>query len=266
MRLTIVALSCLLVAACKQDRTADSSSLRPGDAGWTSSSGEVALTDGETLSFTITSERYKAWDAARQGIDRRIAARFGALLQAASPSRRSIEKAAAYLESEPAAKAAIERAGMSIRDFVVTTVALEQEMKLASARGQIPRDSVGSPYPTNQPYPVDTTSFSTYTPIPLPEPVPVVRQYIDTFPRPDSQTRRDSFVITRMDTSRRSFPIADSIARAAARRDSAARATRPRDTMPNRDTTSKSRDTTRIPRDTVRDTMPAYSLAGWRRG
>lgn len=264
MRFAVVALSLLVVAACKQDRTADSAQLRPGEPGWTSSSGEVSLTDGETLSFTITSERYKAWDAARQGIDSRVASRYGALLQAASPSRRNIEKAVAYLESEPAAKASIERAGMSVRDFVVTTVALEQEMKLATARGEIPPDTVIPPYPTYQPYPVDTTSFSTYTPIPLPAPVPVVRQYIDTFPRSDSMLPRDSIVITRTDTARR-FPIADSIARAAARRDSLARFAPARDsvivrrdTVARRDTSPPpARDTIRAPIDTLRDTIPA---------
>jgi hypothetical protein len=271
MRVLTIALTCLLVAACRQDRTADESPrLRPGEPGWTESSGEVSLTDGETLSFTITSERYKAWDAARQGIDQRIASRYGAILQAASPSRRTIERAVQYLESEPAAVASIERAGMSVRDFVVTTVALEQEMRLADARGEIPPDTLPTaPYPGYQPYPVDTSSFSTYTPVPVPVPMPVptepvVRQYIDTFPRPDTMPRRDtSFTIIRTDTAARRFPIADSIAKAAARRDSIARATpRPdsvisrRDTVVRRDTAVR-RDSVKPPVDTLRDTILA---------
>ena len=264
MRLIAIAFTCLLVAACRQDRTADESPrLRPGEPGWTESSGEVSLTDGETLSFTITSERYKAWDAARQGIDQRIASRYGALLQAASPSRRNIERAVQYLESEPAAVASIQRAGMSVRDFVVTTVALEQEMRLADARGEIPPDTMPTaPYPGYQPYPVDTSSFPAYTPIPVPVPMPVptepvVRQYIDTFPRPDTMPRRDtSFTITRTDTTGRRFPIADSIAKAAARRDSLARRFQRdsvfirRDTVVRRDTIVK-RDTQPPPRDTI---------------
>ena len=273
MRFGAIALSCLLVAACRQDRTADDSPrLRPGEAGWTESSGEVSLTDGETLSFTITSERYKAWDAARQGIDQRIASRYGALLQAASPSRRNIERAVQYLESEPAAVASIQRAGMSVRDFVVTTVALEQEMRLASARGEIPPEPDSVPmytqYPTYQPYPMDTSSFSTYTPVPVPVPMPVptepvVRQYIDTFPRPDTLPRRDTiFTITRTDTTSRRFPIADSIAREAARRDSLARRFERRDSLFIRRDTVVKRDTivkrdTQPPRDTLRDTITA---------
>ena len=271
MRIVALAFACLVVTACKQDRTADAPP-RPGDPGWTSSTGEVSLTDGETLSFTITSERYKAWDAAKDGLDSRIASRFGAILQPGSPSRRNIEKAVAYLESEPAAKAAIERAGMSVRDFVVTTVALEQEMKLASARGEIPPDTM--PTPAYQPYPMDTSSFgaTTYTPIPLPEPVPVARQYIDTFPRRDT-TPPGTFVITRTDTTTRRFPIADSIARAAAARDSLARRYVPRDSfVVRRDSVKRDappvvkrdsapapqRDTVRpVPVDTLRDTIPA---------
>jgi hypothetical protein len=260
MRVIALALTCLLVAACRQDRTADESPrLRPGEPGWTESTGEVSLTDGETLSFTITSERYKAWDAARQGIDQRVASRYGALLQAASPSRRNIERAVQYLESEPAAVAAIERAGMSVRDFVVTTVALEQEMRLADARGEIPPDTVPA-YTPYQPYPVDTSSYSTYTPIPLPAPVvpptPVVRQYLDAFPRPDTTARRDTgFTITRVDTTARRFPIADSIAKAAARRDSIARARPPRDSVIIRRDTVVKRDSVKPPVDTLRDTI-----------
>jgi hypothetical protein len=255
MRVVAVLVLSLIASACKQDRTADATA-RPGEPGWTSSSGEVSLTEGEKLSFEITSERYKAWDVARQGLDSRIASRYGAILQPGSPSRRNIEKAVAYLAGEPAAKASIERAGMSIRDFVVTTVALEQEMRLASARGEVPPDTM--PTPVYQPYPVDTSSFgtTTYTPIPLPEPVPVARQYIDTAPRPDT-TPPGTFVITRTDTSTRNFPIADSIARAAARRDSIARVTPKRDTVTRRDTVVK-RDTAPPPRDSVPvDTIPA---------
>lgn len=260
MRVIALALSCLLVAACRQDRTADESPrLRPGEPGWIESTGEVSLTDGETLSFTITSERYKAWDAARQGIDQRVASRYGALLQAASPSRRNIERAVQYLESEPAAVASIERAGMSVRDFVVTTVALEQEMRLADARGEIPPDTMPA-YTPYQPYPVDTSSYSTYTPIPLPAavvpPTPVVRQYLDTFPSPDTIARRvTGFTITRTDTTARRFPIADSIARAAARRDSIARATPPRDSVVIRRDTVVKRDSVKPPVDTLRDTI-----------
>src|SRR5215213_4461657 len=113
MRVVAVLVLGLIVGACKQDRTADAPP-RPGDPGWTSSSGEVSLTEGEKLTFTITSERYKAWDAARTGLDSRIASRYGAILQPGSPSRRNIEKAVEYLESEPGAKASIERAGMSV--------------------------------------------------------------------------------------------------------------------------------------------------------
>ena len=263
MRIVALAFACLAMTACKQDRTADAPPARPGDPGWTSSTGEVSLSDGETLSFTITSERYKAWDAAKDGLDGRVSSRFGAILQPGSPSRRNIEKAVAYLESDPAAKAAIERAGMSVRDFVVTTVALEQEMKLASARGEIPPD----PMPAPQPYPVDTSSFATttYTPIPLPPPVPVVRQYADTTPQRDTMPP-GSFVITRTDTATRRFPIADSIARAAAARDSMARRSAPRDSIVVRRDTAVKRDTAPTPPrdtvrpapvDTLRDTIPA---------
>lgn len=271
MRFSALALTCLAVAACQRDRTADEAPrLRPGEPGWTQSTGEVSLTDGETLSFEITSERYKAWDAARQGIDSRISARFGAILQPSSPSRRNIERAVQYLQGEPGAVASIERAGMSVRDFVVTTVALEQEMRRATARGQVPADTVApTPYPTYSGYPADTTSFMTYQPIPLPPSAPVVRQYLDTLPRPDVTPRHDSIVITRTDTTARRFPIADSIARAAARRDSLARQAAQRDsgslrrdTIVRRDTTVRRDSVTPPPPDTIRGAIPAAHQRG----
>ena len=83
MRIVGIVVVGFLLGACKQDRTADAPP-RPGDPGWTSSSGEVSLTEGEKLSFTITSERYKAWDAARTGLDSRIASRYGAPMECVS--------------------------------------------------------------------------------------------------------------------------------------------------------------------------------------
>jgi hypothetical protein len=102
-----------------------------------SSGGEVELADGTRLGFVITSDRYKQWDAGRRGWGRGVASHFGNLLQPKSPTRRTIDRAVAYLESQGRARQAIERAGMSVRDFVLMTVALEQEMQLASGQGGV---------------------------------------------------------------------------------------------------------------------------------
>ena len=207
----IVAMACMLTACDKlRGDRADASLL-------SSSGGEVALADGGSLEFAITSEQYKRWDRARRGINRRIAARFGEILQPDAPTERSIDAAVAYLESEPSARNAIERAGMSVRGFVVMTVALEQEMRIASGQPAVRR-----PEPESVPY--DFPQFDTTliqrppTPLPTPYPAPVDTYRIDTAfpvtprdtptrvivppPRPDTVSRQTP-TIFRRDTIRR---------------------------------------------------------------
>lgn len=248
---------CVLLAACNSGGRDD----RAGDRVFATSEGEVALTGGGSLRFSITSERYKQWDAAQRGLDRGIAARFGALLEPASPSERSIARAVELLESEPRARHAIERAGMSVRDFVVTTVALEQEMRL---RGQGSTRQEPTPMPPPFPMPVDSAylpdSFAPSHPVP-----PVAPRPTDTMPvvepvfmlpptqpaplRDSMPPRRDSVPPWRDSTLPRRDPLAPT-----------------RDTFaPKRDTITPKPDTLLapkpvLPRDTVRDTIPRDTL------
>ena len=207
--------SLLLVAACNRG---DQTPLRLADGSLLSSSGgEVELADGNHLQFVITSERYKRWDAAHSALRPNVAARFGALLQPRSPTEKSIGRAVEFLVADVASKEAIERAGMSVKDFVLMTVALEQEMRAVADRGT--QRSAPMPAPMPPPPPVD----SGYVPQP-PAPLPPAPR-VDTGVRPDTV-----FTSPRRDTS-------------AARRDTAA---------PKRDTV-----TPKPPRDTVRDTTTA---------
>jgi hypothetical protein len=201
-----------------------------------SSGGEVALADGGSLEFAITSEQYKRWDRARRGIDRRIAARFGEILQPDAPTERSIAEAVSYLEGEPAARSSIEKAGMSVRGFVVMTVALEQEMRVASGQ---PR--VRQPEPTPSPYDFpqfDTTLIQPPVPQPYPTPTPE--------PAPADSYRVDTaFPIVPHDTMRRII-----VPPAMPRRDTLSRQ---RPTIFRRDTVIR-RDTVRV--DTVQPPPP----------
>ena len=192
----------------------------------THSGGEVALADGSSLEFAITSDKYKQWDAAQRGISKRVAARFGALLRPDNPTERSINSAVSYLAGEPSARQAIESAGLTVRDFVVMTVMLEQEMRLAS--GKTPeRREVSQPYDFP---PVDTT-FIAPQPVPVPEPTIFGR---DT-------ARRDTTI--RRDTARRDTVIPRDAAR--------------RDTIIRRDS---ARPPAPVTRDTVRDTTRAPAI------
>jgi hypothetical protein len=218
------------LAACNRDGANDANASL-----LTHSGGEVALADGSSLQFAITSDRYKQWDAAQRGITKRVAARFGAILRPDAPTERSINSAVSYLAGEPSARQAIENAGLTVRDFVVMTVMLEQEMRLASGK---------TPEPTEEskPYdfpPVDTT-FIAPQPAPAQEPLPVdtalpidtafiqPRRRIDTVTVPPA-VRTPSPTIFRRDTARR-----DTLIR--------------RDTTPPRPVTPDTvRDTTRAP-------------------
>ena len=224
------------------------------------SGGEVALADGGSLQFAITSEQYKRWDRARRGINRSVAARFGEILQPDAPTERSISEAVAYLESEPSARNAIEKAGMSVRGFVVMTVALEQEMRVASGQPRVRRpEPAASPYDFPQ---FDTTLIRpSPSPYPAAYPVPVDTYRVDTafpiIPR-DSMTR---VIVPNRDTASRQTPTIfrrdtalrrDTVRRDTVRRDTVIppAATQPviRDTLP--DTTSGPV----IPPDTLRPT------------
>ena len=133
MRMLGVIAAVFMIAGC---RNGDEEPLRRPDGSLLSSSGgDVALADGSHLQFVITSERYKQWEAARSGLRKNVSARFGQLLRPKSPTEKTIERAVAFLETDVDAKESIERTGMSVRDFVLMTVALEQEMRTVGGEG-----------------------------------------------------------------------------------------------------------------------------------
>jgi hypothetical protein len=279
MRLIRV-LSVLVCVACfdRGERHERADKPAQSDAQLYSSAGEVRLTDGGSLQFTITSEKYKQWYAAQQGFDKRIKSRFGALLQPASPSERTIARAVEYLQGEPRARDAIQRAGMSVRDFVVTTVALEQEMRVASESRAPAVDSMPLPYP--YPYPLDTAHAAppyppttVYPPAtqyppayqPYPAPYPTTTPYPTPTPTPYPTTPSMILPERRVDTTRRvdtvfvPTPVAPTPTPVV--RDTSV--TRRDPVLPPRDSLTPRRDTLPTRRDSVvpvvprRDTLPA---------
>jgi hypothetical protein len=204
----------VLVAGC--NRGDDAPLRRPDGSLLSDAGGEVSLSDGSRLKFVITSDRYKQWDAARQGLSKDVVSRYGQLLKPKSPTQQSIDRATAFLESNPRARQSIESSGMSVKDFVLMTVALEQEMQLASARGESPPEvasvdtsayalpTVPPPYASTYPPPPAYTPSPTYPPPVYPSPIPTppydTSAYRDTTVRPlpvprlDTTYRRDTLV------------------------------------------------------------------------
>ncbi len=97
------------------------------------SGGDVMLADGDHIPYEITSERYRQWETARRTLR---AARIG-LSMRLDPLRvteADIQRAVNFFERNDRARRAIEQTGLSVRDYVLTTLALEQQMAVASGR------------------------------------------------------------------------------------------------------------------------------------
>jgi hypothetical protein len=95
--------------------------------------GDIMLANGDSLAYEITSERYRQWETARRALR---AQRIG-LSMRLDPLRvteADIQRAVNFFERNRRARRIIEGTGMSIRDYVLTTLALEQQMAVASGR------------------------------------------------------------------------------------------------------------------------------------
>jgi hypothetical protein len=80
------------------------------------------------VNFRLTDDNFARWEEAQSNLDDlpRSAIRSGV-----ASGRSAIDRAVARLESSPRAQRAIERAGLSVRDFVLETIALAQATEAA---------------------------------------------------------------------------------------------------------------------------------------
>jgi hypothetical protein len=79
----------------------------------------------EAIDYTLTSENYNKWMVAQQALES-AGIRPIERIDVRNVSADDIGRVTQSLESQPAAKSAIEEAGLSVRDFVLTTIALVQ--------------------------------------------------------------------------------------------------------------------------------------------
>src|SRR3954465_13432449 len=75
------------------------------------------------VDFRLTDANYSQWEQAQRFLDALPRSAFAA---APSASGNPIDNAVATLESSPRARTAIERTGLSVKDFVLETIALAQ--------------------------------------------------------------------------------------------------------------------------------------------
>jgi len=80
------------------------------------------------VDFRLTDESYARWEEAQNNLDELPRS---ALRSPSSGSGTAIDRAIARLESSPRARRAIESAGLSVKDFVLETIALAQATEAA---------------------------------------------------------------------------------------------------------------------------------------
>jgi hypothetical protein len=95
--------------------------------------GDVLLEGGGRLDYEITSDRYRQWETARRAL-RAAKISLTMRLDPLHVRESDIQTAVGFFERNGRARRAIEATGLSVRDYVLTTIALEQQMALASGR------------------------------------------------------------------------------------------------------------------------------------
>lgn len=102
------------------------------DVEWTESKGDVAGGSYKMLDYEVTSERYRQWIAAHRALD---GVELGEPMSVdlRNLSEKDIDRIERTLEDHAAARTSIESSGMSVRDFVLTTVALAQPWAQSSS-------------------------------------------------------------------------------------------------------------------------------------
>jgi hypothetical protein len=126
----IAALLLLTIVSCKKDSDPSSSSQFTSllfDA--TSPAAREAL--ATPVDFRLTESNYAQWEQAQrflEGVPR------SALASASGANGNAVDRAIETLEASPRARTAIERTGLTVRDFVLETIALAQAAEAQSGK------------------------------------------------------------------------------------------------------------------------------------
>jgi hypothetical protein len=116
-----------LVGGCRGSRSEGDTSVAGGDA---------AGIEVDALNYEVTADRYQRWLAAQRALDAIPGLSEPPALDPTRFTDTDVDRAVQYLESDARARAALARAGVSARDYVLTTLALDQALVAsASASG-----------------------------------------------------------------------------------------------------------------------------------
>jgi hypothetical protein len=126
-----------LLGACRGGRSEGDTSVAAGDA---------AAIEVDALNYEVTPERYQRWVAAQGALDAIQGLPEPPTLDPSRVSDADVNRAVRYLESDPRSRAALARAGVTARDYVLTTLALDQALVASASRGasaSAPRSGTG---------------------------------------------------------------------------------------------------------------------------
>ena len=120
----------LALASCKKD-SASSSENQFTSLLFDATSPEAREALATPVSFRLTDANYAQWEQAQRFLD---ALPRSAFASASTGRGNAIDRAVETLEASPRARTAIERTGLSVRDFVLETIALAQAAEVRSGK------------------------------------------------------------------------------------------------------------------------------------
>lgn len=117
----------LLVGGCKRERQ-DGESALAASLIFDNASPEARAALAVPIDFRINEDNFARWSEAQSNLDELPRS---AINNTAQVRGNAVERAIARLESSPRARRAIEKAGISVRDYVLETIALAQATEAA---------------------------------------------------------------------------------------------------------------------------------------
>lgn len=134
LRLACIAVAALLGTACRQDgkegRTVEATKF--ASDGVVADSGAASMRIGD---YRLTRDRLDGWRGAQHAVDRIPDDTSFLPLHAANATGADVDRAVAYLSSRPDLRRAIEQSGLSVRDYVLTTLALARAVQARAGSG-----------------------------------------------------------------------------------------------------------------------------------
>jgi hypothetical protein len=127
----VAAVLLLTVAGCKKASRTTSDDNQIASLLFDVSSPAAREALATPVDFRLTDANYVQWEQAQRFLDALPRSAFGS---APSGSGNPIDRAVETLEASPRARTAIERTGLSVKDFVLETIALAQAAEVESGK------------------------------------------------------------------------------------------------------------------------------------